>query len=221
MKKLFLSIPILFLFTAIQSQNIQVHYDFGKDRQFITTTLEMFKPDSMGSTFFFTDFDFGADNNSMSLSYFEIARYITLPVLNNKLDATVQFNDGHLRAGDYAVPIGQVWLAGLSYPVNLDFMVVKIDLLYRHADYSSGTDWQFTAAWFKPCLNDRLVFAGFLDVWTENRSGEKKVVYQAEPLVWLNVWKRLFVGGELELSYNFLPEDDFGAIPTLGLQWYF
>ena len=35
---------------AVKAQNLQVHYDFGKDRKQITTTLEMFKPDKYGST---------------------------------------------------------------------------------------------------------------------------------------------------------------------------
>jgi hypothetical protein len=38
------------------AQNIQVHYDFG--REMVTTTVEMFKPDAGGSTFFFVDMDY-------------------------------------------------------------------------------------------------------------------------------------------------------------------
>lgn len=210
-----------FISQMLFGQNLQLHYDFGKDRKFFTATIEMFKPDSMGSTFFFTDFDFnGGANNTMSLSYFEIARYITLPILDKKLDATIQFNDGHTYWDNVAIPLGQVWLAGFSYPLNLKVIEIKIDLLYRHADYSKSTDWQFTAAWFRPFLNEKLVFAGFVDVWSEKRES-KKVVFLAEPQIWFNAWQRLFLGGELELSHNFLPTDRVEAIPTLGLQWYF
>jgi len=38
---------------AIMAQNFQVHYDFGKNRHYITTTFEMFKPDKWGNTYFF------------------------------------------------------------------------------------------------------------------------------------------------------------------------
>ena len=38
--------------------NIQIQYDFGADRQHVTTTLEGFYNDSWGNTFFFIDHDF-------------------------------------------------------------------------------------------------------------------------------------------------------------------
>ena len=78
MKKIF--IVLLFVMTAkISAQNLQLHYDMGEDRKYFTTTLEMFKPDEYGSTFFFVDFDYDfSGNNGISLAYFEIARYITI-----------------------------------------------------------------------------------------------------------------------------------------------
>ena len=41
--------------------NAQVLYDFGSDRKFVTLTLEMFKQDKWGSTYFFVDHDFNYD----------------------------------------------------------------------------------------------------------------------------------------------------------------
>ena len=43
---------------AFAQTNLQVFYDFGKDRKLVTTTLEMFKADDWGSTFFFVDYDY-------------------------------------------------------------------------------------------------------------------------------------------------------------------
>ena len=37
--------------------NIQVFYDFGSDRQQVTTTIEGFYNDNWGNTFFFVDHD--------------------------------------------------------------------------------------------------------------------------------------------------------------------
>ena len=52
MKKLVLAfIASLFAFGAF-SQNIQMHYDLGKDRGYLTSTVEMFRPDKTGNTFF-------------------------------------------------------------------------------------------------------------------------------------------------------------------------
>ena len=35
--------------------NAQLFYDFGSDREFVTLTLEMFKQDKWGNTYFFID----------------------------------------------------------------------------------------------------------------------------------------------------------------------
>ncbi len=65
MKKFFiLTIMMLYVITA-KSQNIQLHYDFGRDiysdeeseRQKVTITLEQFKADKWGSWFYFVDLD--------------------------------------------------------------------------------------------------------------------------------------------------------------------
>ena len=79
--KRFLAIAIVSWMTigAMAQTNLQVFYDFGKDRKQITTTFEMFKQDKWGDTFFFIDHDFktrtkdGADD-APSGTYFEIAR---------------------------------------------------------------------------------------------------------------------------------------------------
>ena len=38
--------------------NAQLFYDLGSDRKYVTLTLEMFKADPWGNTFFFVDTDF-------------------------------------------------------------------------------------------------------------------------------------------------------------------
>lgn len=49
------------------AQNVQLHYDFG--RKSATTTVEMFRPDGGGSTFFFVDMDYSP---KVSGAYWEI-----------------------------------------------------------------------------------------------------------------------------------------------------
>ena len=67
MKKFLLSLLLHFVALGATSQvNVQLHYDFGrlmnphseKDRQQVTATIEQFRPDRLGSTFWFVDFDF-------------------------------------------------------------------------------------------------------------------------------------------------------------------
>lgn len=210
---LFLLFPFL-----VNSQNFQLHYDLDKERGFFTSTLEMFKPDTFGSTFFFVDMDYDMEGNkTASLSYFEIARYITLPIWNRKLDATIQFNDGFAVWG----PLGQAWLAGFSYPIKLGNFVVKTDLLYRSAQGSKSPDAQLTVAWYHLLWKERLCFTGFFDVWSQGTKGNKEMVVLGEPQLWLRTWQNLSLGTELELSYNFLPGDEIQLFPTLGLKWDF
>ena len=80
--------------TVAKGQNLQLHYDFASDRQYFTSTLEMFRSDEKGATFWFVDFDYNQPGNkSVSLGYWEFARYFKLP-FKEGLSATLQFNDG-------------------------------------------------------------------------------------------------------------------------------
>ena len=213
---------LLFLFlvlaTSVMAQNLQVHYDLGKDREYVTTTLEMFKPDEYGATFWFVDFDYNnMGNKSLNLAYWEIARYLTLPIGNKKLSATIQYNDGTAPWG----PLGHVWLAGVSYPVDLKFITVNTDILYRKNYLSAGSDWQLTFVWFKPLVDGKLHFTGFCDIWSQDFSGETRTVFLTEPQLWWNFGKHLAAGGEVEISKHFLPLGGWKINPTLALKWNF
>ncbi len=45
MKKLVLVLFVSLLTLGTFAQNLQTHYDMGKDRGYLTTTVEMFRPD--------------------------------------------------------------------------------------------------------------------------------------------------------------------------------
>ena len=68
MRKLIAALVVLLATTQLQAQNLQLHYDLGhtlnsnlSGRPSVTTTIEMFKPDKWGSTFFFADIDYYHD----------------------------------------------------------------------------------------------------------------------------------------------------------------
>ena len=218
MKK-FIIFCLLLIPLVLNAQNVQLHYDFGDNREYFTSTIEMFNLDEYGATFFFFDLDYNQTlgDKSASLAYFEIARYLKLPI--NKLSATIQYNDGVAPWR----PLGPVWLGGVSRPIDLGFVTLSIDLLFRKARNSNSPDAQLTVVWFKSFLNTKLHFNGFLDLWSQNKFGEdgKEFVFLSEPQLWYNLGKHLAVGGEVELSKNFLPTDDFEIKPTLGLKWNF
>lgn len=221
---------VLILTAGICGQNLQLQYDFGEDRHYLTSTLEMFKPDDFGATFWFVDIDYddGSGASSASMAYWEIARYIAMPFLKNnpslsKLAATVQYNDGLNTSGGF----GSVWLAGLSYPIDLKIVTLNTDLLYRSAENQPGS-FQLTLVWFKSFLENKLVLTGFMDIWgQENFDGDtdstdKQLVLLSEPQLWFNVTKHLALGGEVEISRNFIAGGTaWKWMPTLGLKWNF
>lgn len=227
MKKVLLLVLVL-SFGKIYSQNFQLHYDFGEGRKHFTSTLEMFKPDEYGSTFFFVDLDYNVPgNNSISLAYFEIARYVTV---YEKLAVTAQYNDGIGTAGSFAFPLNQSWLGGVSYPIDLGFVTLNTDILAKKIYNSEGIDGQLTVAWFVPFLDGKLNFSGFLDVWSQDKSlrnfnnttDDKEFVLLTEPQLWYNVTSHLAVGGEFEISNNFLPgQSVVKGRPTLAAKWNF
>ncbi len=220
MKRIIISLFLMLITGSLSAQNFQFHYDFSKDRKYVTTTLEMFKPDKYGSTFWFVDMDYNKKHNgykSVSLSYWEIARYINLPL--DKLTATVQYNDGTVAGA----PLGPIWLFGVSYPIDFGFITLNTDLLYRIAYDSNAPDAQLTTVWFKNFFQGKLTFDGFLDFWTQDKSSgnEKQFVLLTEPQIWYNLGEHLSVGSEVEISRNFLSQKRVEVKPTIAMKWNF
>jgi hypothetical protein len=217
MKKLF----FLLFATILFAQNLQLHYDYKKERKYLTSTIEMFKPDEYGSTFFFVDMDYNnKGDKNISLAYWEIARYITLPVLDNKLSATVQYNDGMTNSFSF----DKVWLFGFSYPVDLGFVTLSTDILLRN-EHNHDLGFQLTTVWSKPFFDNKLVFTGFVDIWSskvKDSNKDTKYVFLTEPQIWYNVNNHLAIGGEVEISNNFIfGKKDVQFFPTIALKWNF
>ena len=84
MKKQILFAMLMLMGMAVQAQNVQLHYDFGRNiysneeagRQKVTMTLEQFKADKWGSWFYFVDVDFS--RKFTESAYTEISREINL-----------------------------------------------------------------------------------------------------------------------------------------------
>lgn len=78
MKRILLLIMLLAALYS-STQNLQVHYDMGKGRGFVTTTIDMFKSDKLGNTFFFIDMNYNSgDTEGISLAYWEISEFSKL-----------------------------------------------------------------------------------------------------------------------------------------------
>jgi len=229
---------VLFIFASLQAQNLQVHYDFGKSRKLVTSTVEMFKPDAWGSTFFFIDMNYDAKNGkTVSLAYWEIARGIKIG--KSPFAAHVEYNGGfgqfNTTPVNGAYPINDAWLAGLDYNINnADFTRgITFQALYKYIRDKQDVSFQLTAVWYMHMLAKKLTFDGFADFWREdntykivapdNSTTEKmtKFVFLTEPQIWYNLTANLSLGSEIEVSSNFSGNEGFMVNPTLAAKWKF
>jgi hypothetical protein len=235
MKKPVAFLIVLFAVASVKAQNLQVHYDFGKTRKLITSTVEMFKPDKWGSTFFFIDMNYDAKNaKTVSLAYWEIARAFKLG--DSKLSAHVEYNGGLFQFDasptNGAYSINNAWLGGLEYGINnADFTRgISLQVLYKYIKDKNDASFQLTTVWYMHMLNKKLTFDGFADFWREDNtfydgdggvSKNTKYVFLTEPQIWYNITENLSFGSEVEISSNFSGNEGFMINPTLAGKWKF
>ena len=151
MKKTIFIALLLFLSMPLYGQNLQLHYDFGENRNYFTTTFEMFRPDQWGSTFCFVDFDYndgGPERESASMAYWEISRMINLKWING-LSAGFQYNDGLSHSGSF----GNVWLTGAGYLFNIPNITLSASLWLRLAE-NQDPDVHMTIVWYKALFSE-------------------------------------------------------------------
>lgn len=201
--------------SMVSAQNLQVHYDMGEDRGYVTTTIEMFKPDQWGSTFFFVDMDHDTDaGNSVSFSYMEIAR--ALKFWDSPFALQAEYNGGTY--------VNNAWLAGAQYTWNsADFSkIFTLQGLYKYIDDDvNNASFQLTGVWTIQLFNNAVTFSGFADFWKEEKSWMgTDFVFLSEPQLWYNFGEHFSAGGEVELANNFIVEG-FRVSPTLAVKWTF
>jgi len=225
MRKLFLAACILFSASA-WAQNLQLHYDFKKPRQYFTSTLEQFKPDAWGSTFYFVDFDYDASHKNASLAYMEISRNIKMgscPIM-----AHVEFNGGLGSKNFSGFNIQNAVLVGGSYSYMIGGWILESQVMYKAIQGDENPDFQLTQVWLYPMFNGKVTFSGFMDLWSQDKEEKlgatdpKKLVFVTEPQLWYNVNKMFSVGGEVEISNNFIyGEKDVQVFPTVAVKYTF
>ncbi len=228
MRKVLLAIACFAMVLSASAQNVQVHYDFGEGRKMLTTTVEMFKPDKYGSTFFFIDMDYGADgtgiDNGISLGYWEIARAFKWNE-TQKFMPRVEYNGGAMKLapeGAPWIPIENCWLAGIERTwASADFSkIFTLQANYKRIKDKEDAAFQLTAVWVIQMLEGKLTFTGFADYWKEEMFWGTDYRFLAEPQLWYNFCPNFSVGSEIELSNNFVG-DEFAVKPTLAVKWIF
>ena len=239
MKKILLSALLFIACLPMFAQlNVQMHYDLGKaiygdelsNRPLFTATVENFKADKWGNTFFFIDLDFG--DNTMKSVYAEFSREFNLG--KSPFAAHVEYNGGLSGFGSY----NDAYLAGAAWNwANKDFSkTFSLKLLYKYLanqPSSNKHSWQVTTVWGIHFAKGLCSFSGFADLWHDN-SVTGNLIFCSEPEFWfhLNALEsvdddfKLSVGAEVELTKNMVwptdgLNDNFYAIPAVGVKWTF
>lgn len=234
MKRLFQILLVcvgLYHAAGANAQNIQVLYD--TERGCVTSTIEMFRPDSFGNTYFFVDLD---ANLKVSGAYWEISRELNFwqDTKMAWLSAHIEYNGGlNTAAGSF----NNCWLAGATYAGHSkDFSKTwSLSVLYKAIPGTIGLtgnsqvhNFQVTGVWGIDFAKGWCTFSGFFDFWREARPWQgTEYIFISEPQFWVNLNKikgmeniKLSLGGELEISSNFVNKG-WDVLPALGAKWTF
>lgn len=216
--------------SEVKAQNLQVMYDV--ERACVTSTVEMFRPDSFGNTFFFVDMDC---NPKMTGAYWEIAREFCFwqDTKLSWLNAHIEYNGGL----NSSMPFNNCWLGGVTYSGHSeDFTKTwSLSALYKAIPGTIGLNgskqvhnFQITGVWGIEFANGWCSFLGFFDIWREAQPWlGTQYIFMTEPQFWINLnkikgWEKvnLSVGGEVEISANYIAKG-FRALPAFGAKWTF
>ena len=244
MKKQLMLLLMLMAVLCLKAQNVQFHYDLGhslygdlSSRPNITTTIEMFKADKWGSTFFFSDIDYFGDGAAGV--YWEISREFSL-TKDKQWAFHVEYNGGATSIEHTAIAsrFQHAFLAGGAWNwASKDFSkTFSLQLMYKRYFKGMGRDgfdgFQTTIVWGDTFANGLCTFSGFADLWYD-KDVSGKLIFLSEPQFWVNLNAlegmegfNLSLGTELELSNNFVfnkhgRNDKFYAVPTLAAKWTF
>jgi hypothetical protein len=229
MKKILLFFTLTAFVTIANSQNVQLLYNAGEGHNNLTSTVEMFKPDKLGNTFFFIDFSYGVGEVSgVSSAYWEIARAFTIAKSPIAFHAEYNGGLGQWKAGDAsgAYTINNAFLTGLEYSINAkDFSKgVTFQALYKYIQDKNDASFQFTLVWYLNAFNNKMSFTGFADFWREDNTftaNTTKYVFLSQPQLWYNFTKNFSLGTEIQLSSNFGGIEGFDVMPSAAAKYTF
>ena len=221
---------------ATAQTNLQMMYDFGDGRQYVTTTFEMFKGDKWGDTFFFIDHYYATSDqrdlgvgSAINGSYFEIERGLNFWQESDLKDLSI-----HLEYD------GATWGAGIA-SIGAKYFFHNDDFSNTYSVYAmwdkhiggpqADCPIKFSGVWGMQDIFgiSGCRFNGFIDFWGNDcgyMSGNTTHwSLLTEPQLWFNMSsigiENLNIGGEVELSYNFAGNEGFMCNPCLGIKWAF
>lgn len=241
MKKITLFAMLFIAAISIDAQNIQLHYDFGRNiypheedgRPKVTVTVEQFKADQWGSWFYFVDIDMS--RKFTEGAYTEISREFNLGK-HSPFAAHIEYNGGLNRFGSFqqAALIGPAWNGhNADFPKTYSVQLMYKQFFKSYNDTHSYASVQLTGVWGITFANKACTFSGYIDFLRgEDANNHGQLVIQSEPQFWYNFNSikglentNLSIGTEVEFGYNFIfntyNNRDTFINPTLALKWTF
>lgn len=232
MRKYAILIFLFFMLLGIKAQNVQLHYDFGnlfynndlKERPVFTSTVEMFKSDKWGSTYFFVDMNY--NSKGIDLAYWEISR--ELRFWKPPFSAHIEYNGGITSSGQ----MNNAYLGGITFTYNNKNFTKGFSFtpMYKYIQkHESPNNFQLTATWYIHFAKNGLcTFSGFADWWRE-KNPHGNFIFLSEPQFWVNLNKikgidekfKLSIGSEVKISHNFAFQNGLYVIPTIAIKWSF
>ena len=227
-----------------RSQSVQLHYDLGhalydglSGRPNVTTTVDLYKPDKFGNTFFFTDIDYYGDG--VAGAYWEFARELDLKK-GSRWAAHMEYDGGvtSVERTDIASRIQHALLVGLAWNWHNGDFSRTFSLQGMYKQYFKGqhrkafSSFQTTAVWGMELAKGLVTFSGFVDVWYD-KDVNGNLVVNSEPQLWFNLDGLkgmkdipLSVGTEVKINNNFVFNNEgrrnkFYVLPTIAAKWRF
>jgi len=244
MNKLALALSVILLTLGANAQNIQTLYHLGSSSgNFLTTTVEMFKPDKHGSTFFFIDMNYDeAGVKGVDMAYWEISH--SWIIAKSPFAAHIEYNGGFgqfmpnnkYQDNGIAYTINDAYLGGVEYSWNAkDFSKgFTFETLYKNIRGKTNASFQLTGVWYVNFLKNKLKFDGFADFWKETNSYQtgtttagapiievSKFTFLTEPQLWYNFNGHFAAGSEVRFRWNFGGLQGFAVQPTVAAKYTF
>jgi hypothetical protein len=221
------------------AQDIQLHYDLRhsldpgtNDKNYPSLSFEYFKEiDSLGSFLFKLQSDLKGENNNIGQTFVQLSQ--TAKFWKPGIYFSLNYSGGlGVAPPSFGYYLTNAFGLGVSYPFQWKGAWLSLNTQYRYTAFKAPShDVQVTFYLWKGLLNYKLVVAGSIVAWTENRDQGtdgtaslhgKKFAFFGDPQLWYKVKGGLSIGTRANLFYNLIgDENSFKIYPTIGVQYKF
>ncbi|GAB3944079.1 DUF5020 family protein [Spirosoma harenae] len=235
MKTTFLIIFYL-TFGLVQAQQLQLHYDFRHSldpdlnrRNFASLSYEYFKSnDSTGSFLLKMQTDFSGENNNVGQLFLQVSKNIRF--WKPKVYLALTYTGGlGVAPPSYGYYLTNTFGVGVAYPFQWKSAWFSTSLVYRYNAFPKASyDPQLTFYFGRGFFNYRIMIAGSLVAWSENRNqgneftkdmSGKKIAFFGDPQCWVKLTKTVSIGTRINLFYHTLTNaNQVQVYPTLALK---